>query len=358
MAEHCATTTDNGGRGDAKAAEPIATREPIADGDGRPKQTEATARPSNDAAWRSRRGMSAAAKRMRIGEELNKAAHAGGAKKGGGAAQGDKMMRRRRSDASRATWARRRETEARAGEAAMQGARSMAMRLSAAARIAARWRVLSLNCCRSSESIGKRVMVTGYLRYEKRIAFPPYAVYMAPVLDGPAQSYASALQSSQHCQILRLMAEAVAKDRVRDPVECADMDNDLVMHRDKDIDMFHLDWDFNVPVWAYGQPGLGGAQLVTEEPSLSRMSPALQRERKRRGDERELKELASQQLRRRTKRPRIIKQTDDRRDAWRAALAAAAMTQRVSVAGGEIEPGCASVPKRLAATADRRRRSK
>ncbi|KAK9095181.1 hypothetical protein Scep_026650 [Stephania cephalantha] len=38
-----------------------------------------------------------------------------------------------------------------------------------------------------------------------------------------------------------LMAEAVARDRVRDPVECTDMDIDLVMHRDKDIDMFHLD---------------------------------------------------------------------------------------------------------------------
>ncbi|KAK9084495.1 hypothetical protein Scep_030966 [Stephania cephalantha] len=74
---------------------------------------------------------------------------------------------------------------------------------------------------------------------------------------------------------------AVARDRVRDPVECTDMDSDLVMHRGKDMDMFQLDWDFNVPVWAYGQPdGVffawrsrrsparhGGAQLVAEEPS-------------------------------------------------------------------------------------------
>ncbi|KAK9121796.1 hypothetical protein Syun_019413 [Stephania yunnanensis] len=52
-----------------------------------------------------------------------------------------------------------------------------------------------------------------------------------------------------------LMAEAVARDRVRDPVECTDKDNDLVMHRDKDMDMFHLGRDFNVHVWAYGQPG-------------------------------------------------------------------------------------------------------
>ncbi|KAK9148730.1 hypothetical protein Scep_007487 [Stephania cephalantha] len=37
---------------------------------------------------------------------------------------------------------------------------------------------------------------------------------------------------------------AVARDRVRDPVECTDKNNDLVMHRDKDIDMFHLDWNF------------------------------------------------------------------------------------------------------------------
>ncbi|KAK9139803.1 hypothetical protein Scep_009484 [Stephania cephalantha] len=110
--------------------------------------------------------------------------------------------------------------------------------------------------------------------------------------------------SSQHRRSL-----AVARDRVRDPVECTDKDSDLVMHRDKDMDMFHLDRDFNVSVWAYGQPGtaeletdscyclrdvalayidgrrqmacsllggLGGAQLVVEEPSLSRRSPALQ----------------------------------------------------------------------------------
>ncbi|KAK9140253.1 hypothetical protein Scep_009934 [Stephania cephalantha] len=67
--------------------------------------------------------------------------------------------------------------------------------------------------------------------------------------------------SSQHCHILNistirgLMAEAVARDRVRDPVECTDRDNNLVMHRDKDMDMFHLDRYFNVPVWACGQPG-------------------------------------------------------------------------------------------------------
>ncbi|KAK9120548.1 hypothetical protein Syun_018165 [Stephania yunnanensis] len=38
--------------------------------------------------------------------------------------------------------------------------------------------------------------------------------------------------------IRELMAEAVARDRVRDPVECTDRDNDLLMHRGKDIDMF------------------------------------------------------------------------------------------------------------------------
>ncbi|KAK9093449.1 hypothetical protein Syun_028360 [Stephania yunnanensis] len=42
------------------------------------------------------------------------------------------------------------------------------------------------------------------------------------------------------------MAEAVAKDRVRDPVKCTDRDSDLVMQRDKDMDMVHLDRDFNV----------------------------------------------------------------------------------------------------------------
>ncbi|KAK9151004.1 hypothetical protein Syun_009313 [Stephania yunnanensis] len=93
------------------------------------------------------------------------------------------------------------------------------------------------------------------------------------------------------------MAEAVARDRVRDPVKCTDRDNDLVMHRRKDMDMFQLERDFNVLVWACGQPGTdscycharsdnpiddgaffawrlrrsptrhGGAQLVEEEPS-------------------------------------------------------------------------------------------
>ncbi|KAK9114339.1 hypothetical protein Syun_021136 [Stephania yunnanensis] len=110
--------------------------------------------------------------------------------------------------------------------------------------------------------------------------------------------------NNQHRQILSistirwLIEEAVARDRVRDPVECTDKDNDLVMHRDKDMDMIHLDRDFNVSVWAYGQPGggwcvpclevteepnssrrspacRGGAQLVTEEPSLSRRNLAL-----------------------------------------------------------------------------------
>ncbi|KAK9104586.1 hypothetical protein Scep_021430 [Stephania cephalantha] len=76
------------------------------------------------------------------------------------------------------------------------------------------------------------------------------------------------------------MAEAVARDRVRDPVECTDRDSGLVMHRDKDIDMFHVDWDFNVPIWAYGQPGTAEPETyscychVAEEPSSSRRSPA------------------------------------------------------------------------------------
>ncbi|KAK9100413.1 hypothetical protein Scep_023843 [Stephania cephalantha] len=40
------------------------------------------------------------------------------------------------------------------------------------------------------------------------------------------------------------------------PVKCTDRDRGLVMHRDKDRDnMFHLDRDFNVPVWECGQPG-------------------------------------------------------------------------------------------------------
>ncbi|KAK9104370.1 hypothetical protein Scep_021214 [Stephania cephalantha] len=62
------------------------------------------------------------------------------------------------------------------------------------------------------------------------------------------------------------MAEAVARDRVRDPVECTDRDSDLVMHRGKDMDKFQLERDFNVPVAE--EP-----KLVTEEPKLSRRSP-------------------------------------------------------------------------------------
>ncbi|KAK9107794.1 hypothetical protein Syun_023805 [Stephania yunnanensis] len=38
------------------------------------------------------------------------------------------------------------------------------------------------------------------------------------------------------------MAEAVARDRVRDPVECTDRDNDLVVHMGKEMDMFQLKW--------------------------------------------------------------------------------------------------------------------
>ncbi|KAK9168803.1 hypothetical protein Syun_000943 [Stephania yunnanensis] len=52
------------------------------------------------------------------------------------------------------------------------------------------------------------------------------------------------------------MAEAVARDRVRDPVECTDRDNDLVVHMGKEMDMFQLKRDFNVSGWAYGQPGI------------------------------------------------------------------------------------------------------
>ncbi|KAK9112628.1 hypothetical protein Scep_020147 [Stephania cephalantha] len=119
---------------------------------------------------------------------------------------------------------------------------------------------------------------------------------MAPALDGPAQSYASAY-SSRHCHILSvttisgLVAEVVNRDRVRDPVECTDRDSDLVMHRGKDMDMFQLERDFNVPdvALAYidGKRQMvcsllrryrrsparrGGAQLVAEEPSPTERS--------------------------------------------------------------------------------------
>ncbi|KAK9158222.1 hypothetical protein Scep_004796 [Stephania cephalantha] len=154
---------------------------------------------------------------------------------------------------------------------------------------------------------------------------------------------------------------ATTRWRVRDPVECTYRDSDLVMHGDKDMDMFHLDRDVNVSVWAYGHQckelrdihaiatsgptiihrnpikgtswveahsirdingqskiliyiladlqriymvcsllgGLGGTQLVTEEPSLSRRSPALQREdeRRERGRKRGERELGESEKR-------------------------------------------------------------
>ncbi|KAK9113940.1 hypothetical protein Syun_020737 [Stephania yunnanensis] len=52
------------------------------------------------------------------------------------------------------------------------------------------------------------------------------------------------------------MAEVVARDRVRDPVECTDRDSDLVVHMGKEMDMFQLERDFNVSAWAYGQPDI------------------------------------------------------------------------------------------------------
>ncbi|KAK9128266.1 hypothetical protein Syun_017063 [Stephania yunnanensis] len=76
------------------------------------------------------------------------------------------------------------------------------------------------------------------------------------------------------------MAEAVARDRVRDPVECTDRDNDLLMHRGKDMDMFPVRMGFHVPVWACGHPGIDSWWIlcleVSEESSSSRRSPTLQ----------------------------------------------------------------------------------
>ncbi|KAK9081939.1 hypothetical protein Syun_030921 [Stephania yunnanensis] len=101
------------------------------------------------------------------------------------------------------------------------------------------------------------------------------------------------LYNSQHRQILSistirgLMAEAMAGDSVGVTVKYRDRDIGLVRHRDKDT-MFHMDRDFNLLVWECGSVdsrvtspmvcsllgGHGGAQLVMEEPSLSRRSPA------------------------------------------------------------------------------------
>ncbi|KAK9095074.1 hypothetical protein Scep_026543 [Stephania cephalantha] len=74
-------------------------------------------------------------------------------------------------------------------------------------------------------------------------------------------SYASALQGGRPCRILSistivgLMARGKGRDRVEIQIECTDMDNDLVMHRGKDMDMFRLERDFKVQsVWACGHP--------------------------------------------------------------------------------------------------------
>ncbi|KAK9133161.1 hypothetical protein Scep_012689 [Stephania cephalantha] len=92
----------------------------------------------------------------------------------------------------------------------------------------------------------------------------------------------------------RLMLHGEWPRQGRDPIECTTRGDGLVMHMDKDIDMFHLDWDFNVPdvalTYIDGRRqmvcsllrGLGGAQLVAEEPSLSRRSPALHSEKEER----------------------------------------------------------------------------
>ncbi|KAK9158510.1 hypothetical protein Scep_005084 [Stephania cephalantha] len=60
---------------------------------------------------------------------------------------------------------------------------------------------------------------------------------------------------------MRRIWRQLARDRVRDPVECTDKDSDLVMHRDKDMDMFQLERSRRSPARH------GGAQLVAEEPS-------------------------------------------------------------------------------------------
>ncbi|KAK9114965.1 hypothetical protein Syun_021762 [Stephania yunnanensis] len=63
------------------------------------------------------------------------------------------------------------------------------------------------------------------------------------------------------------MAEAVARDRVRDPVECVDRDSDLVMHRGNDMDMFQLERDFNVPDFSFSsaRPQIGRTSNSTED---------------------------------------------------------------------------------------------
>ncbi|KAK9162413.1 hypothetical protein Syun_003315 [Stephania yunnanensis] len=90
------------------------------------------------------------------------------------------------------------------------------------------------------------------------------------------------LYNSQHHQILKHQYHQRTDDRgsgqrrVKVSVKCTDRDKGLVMHRIKDMDMFHLDRDFNVSetddvfiAWRLRRSSTrhGRAQLVAEEPS-------------------------------------------------------------------------------------------
>ncbi|KAK9163269.1 hypothetical protein Syun_004171 [Stephania yunnanensis] len=68
----------------------------------------------------------------------------------------------------------------------------------------------------------------------------------------------------------------LARDKVRVSVKRTERDKGLVRHRDKDMDnTFHLDRDFDVPVWECGQPGHFTSRWcvlcleVSEEPTCS-----------------------------------------------------------------------------------------
>ncbi|KAK9157538.1 hypothetical protein Scep_004112 [Stephania cephalantha] len=202
MAQDCATTADNGGRGDASGAEPIAARELVADGGGRQSKPKQRRVPPADAAWRKAKGGMRRRRSADADEELDKQRLMREQSKSAAARQ--QMTRQEWRNELRSDANERHERATRdegqgggAAEAATHGVSAAAMRLQQQAT--ARWRVvgpidprrgmrfdnvrrrdglwilkamrrnsrLSLNCCRSSESIGKRVMVTGYLRYEK-----------------------------------------------------------------------------------------------------------------------------------------------------------------------------------------------
>ncbi|KAK9100356.1 hypothetical protein Scep_023786 [Stephania cephalantha] len=136
-------------------------------------------------------------------------------------------------------------------------------------------------------SIGKRVMVTVYLRYELLSGlcrYLPIECTLRALIR--VRRYLIVGRGKEHSNIRNI--------RVRN-VECKDRDSDLVMHEGKDMDMFRLEREFqhtSMGVWTTRidscychvrsdyypsyliEDGVFFAYEISEEPSSSRRSPA------------------------------------------------------------------------------------